>query len=125
MSPKRKLSELKEKSVWDEFLIEKIVTNEKHRSRMWSWLIAHDNAEITDIPFATWSVPKLQTSAILNDFVKFTSKIIERNESSRGDTTKLLIELQDGHRIETVIMIHKGHSTVCVSSQIGCQMGCR
>ena len=50
--------------------------------------------------------------------MKFTSKVVERAESRRGDTTKLLVELQDGHRIESVVIKHKGHATVCVSSQV-------
>lgn len=44
-----------------------------------------------------------------------------------GGGGKLIIELQDGQCIETVIIEHPGnnpHSTVCVSSQVGCKMGC-
>ena len=37
-----------------------------------------------------------------NEFQLFTTKIVQREESKRGDTVKLLIELQDGHRVETV-----------------------
>jgi hypothetical protein len=33
--------------------------------------------------------------------------------------------VQDGHRVETVVMVHAKHATVCVSSQIGCKMGCK
>ncbi len=125
MSPKRTAHELKENSVFDEFLIAKVMPNERHRAKMWSWLIAHPEASLNDIPMAQWSIPKSSIAAVCSDFVKFTTKIVEQSESNRGDTVKLLIELQDGHRIETVVMKHKGHSTVCVSSQIGCKMGCR
>jgi 23S rRNA (adenine2503-C2)-methyltransferase len=41
-----------------------------------------------------------------------------------GDTVKWLWELHDGARIETVLMHYPGRSTVCVSSQAGCAMGC-
>lgn len=92
---------------------------------MWQWLIAHPDKDIIDIPFASWCVVRQAAKTLVEDFVKFTSQIVERNESLRGDTVKLLLELQDGHRIETVIMRHPAHVTVCVSSQIGCQMGCR
>lgn len=125
MAPKRNASDLKLKSIWDETLVTAVMDNEKHRTRMWLWLIAHPDKDLCDIPFKTWLVKKSSQEAILQNFVKFTTKVVERNESSKGDTTKLLIELQDGHRIETVIMRHVSHSTVCVSSQIGCQMGCR
>jgi len=53
-----------------------------------------------------------------------TTKVVEAPTSADGATTKLLVELHDGHRIETVIMRHAKRTTVCVSSQIGCQMGC-
>jgi hypothetical protein len=63
-----------------------------------------------------------------NDFVTLTSKIQSRPTSSDGTTTKMAIELQDGHVVESVLMRHiseKGsRATVCVSSQVGCAMGC-
>jgi 23S rRNA (adenine2503-C2)-methyltransferase len=41
-----------------------------------------------------------------------------------GTTAKWLFRLNDGAPIETVLMHHPRHSTVCVSSQAGCAMGC-
>jgi 23S rRNA (adenine2503-C2)-methyltransferase len=41
-----------------------------------------------------------------------------------GQTRKWLFELSDGAAIETVLMHHARHSTVCVSSQAGCAMAC-
>jgi adenine C2-methylase RlmN of 23S rRNA A2503 and tRNA A37 len=125
MAPKRNASDLKLKSVWDEGLVTEVMDNEKHRSRMWLWLINHPDKDLCDIPFEEWRVKTSSYTAIRRDFVKHTAKIVDKNESTRGDTTKLLIELQDGHRIETVVMRHVSHATTCVSSQIGCQMGCR
>ena len=58
------------------------------------------------------------------DFVRLTSKIVERRESKDG-TVKMLIRLQDGMEVETVVIpMSPGYSTVCVSSQVGCAMGC-
>lgn len=37
---------------------------------------------------------------------------------------KFVTELDDGHRIETVVISMATHLTVCVSSQVGCRMGC-
>ena len=45
-------------------------------------------------------------------------------ESSDGFTRKYLLGLQDGQRIETVLMRFTGRVTACVSSQAGCAMGC-
>lgn len=46
-------------------------------------------------------------------------------KSRRGDTEKAVLECADGARIETVLMQNaRGHWSVCVSSQVGCAMGC-
>ena len=50
--------------------------------------------------------------------------IIKKQESSDG-TKKYLFDVLDGNAIETVLMsYHHGYS-LCVSSQIGCKMGCK
>jgi 23S rRNA (adenine2503-C2)-methyltransferase len=43
---------------------------------------------------------------------------------SQDGSLKYLFQLQDGKAIETVLMPHHDHYTVCVSSQVGCAMGC-
>ncbi len=44
--------------------------------------------------------------------------------SDEGKSVKALITLDDGQKIESVLMRHKDRNTVCVSSQVGCAMGC-
>jgi len=44
--------------------------------------------------------------------------------SGDGQTRKFLLRLRDGQTIETVLMGYEGRHTVCVSSQVGCAMGC-
>jgi 23S rRNA (adenine2503-C2)-methyltransferase len=44
--------------------------------------------------------------------------------SKDGHSVKALIELEDGLKIETVLMRHLGRNTICVSSQVGCPLGC-
>jgi 23S rRNA (adenine2503-C2)-methyltransferase len=45
--------------------------------------------------------------------------------SETGDSAKAVLTLADGKKIETVLMAHKdGRNTICVSSQVGCPMGC-
>jgi 23S rRNA (adenine2503-C2)-methyltransferase len=53
-----------------------------------------------------------------------TPKIITR-QVSRDGTVKLLLELADGERIETVLMPDEERLTQCVSTQVGCAMGCK
>jgi 23S rRNA (adenine2503-C2)-methyltransferase len=44
--------------------------------------------------------------------------------SANGLTTKTLLRLDDGETLETVLMHYEGRQTVCISSQIGCALGC-
>ena len=54
-----------------------------------------------------------------------TAPTVARKQMSRLDgTIKYLWELQDGNCIETVLMQYKHGNTVCISSQVGCRMGC-
>ena len=45
--------------------------------------------------------------------------------SSDGQTSKLLLQLHDGETIETVVMRYARRNTVCISTQVGCAMGCK
>ena len=54
-----------------------------------------------------------------------TVPAVERKQVSKEDgTIKYLWRLSDGNCIETVLMHYKHGNTVCVSSQVGCNMGC-
>ena len=67
-------------------------------------------------------------------FSLLTTRIAVAETSGDASTTKLIVELQDGHRVEAVIIRHlKGRraegkkglgATLCISSQVGCKMGC-
>lgn len=50
-------------------------------------------------------------------------KIAKKQVSSDG-TVKLLLELKDGMKVETVLMRYNYGNAACVSSQVGCNMGC-
>lgn len=45
-------------------------------------------------------------------------------ESKTDDTVKLLYELKDGNHVETVLMRYEHGDSLCVSTQVGCKMGC-
>ena len=54
-----------------------------------------------------------------------TVPVVERKQVSREDgTIKYLWRLTDGNCIETVLMRYQHGNTVCISSQVGCRMGC-
>ena len=50
--------------------------------------------------------------------------ILKKQESSDG-TKKYLFDVLDGNAIETVLMEYHHGKTICVSSQVGCKMGCK
>ena len=57
------------------------------------------------------------------DFVSL--KLIQQQTSQIDGTKKFLFELSDGNIIESVWMKYKHGNSVCISSQVGCRMGCR
>jgi 23S rRNA (adenine2503-C2)-methyltransferase len=52
-------------------------------------------------------------------------KLHERQVSKRDGTAKYLFQCADGELIESVFLPHEGRSTACISTQVGCAMGCR
>ena len=74
-------------------------------------------SEMTNLPHALRE--RLETECVL------TVPRIERKQVSKLDgTIKYLWRLGDGNCVETVLMRYKHGNTVCVSSQVGCNMGC-
>lgn len=51
-------------------------------------------------------------------------EIFEKLESKLDDTRKYLIKLEDGNLIESVAMVYHHGISLCISSQVGCRMGC-
>ncbi len=73
-------------------------------------------AEMTNLPKNLRVTLAEQLTPALN--------VVARRVSDGGDTVKYLWELHDGKRIETVLMLYPDRVTVCISSQVGCAMGC-
>lgn len=56
----------------------------------------------------------------------FHSAVIEKRFASKLDgTIKYLLRLSDGNCVEAVLMRYKHGNTVCLSTQVGCRMGCK
>ena len=61
----------------------------------------------------------------LNDRYSISSpQLIKKQVSSTDKTIKYLWQLSDGNAIETVVMNYRHGNTVCISTQVGCRMGC-
>jgi 23S rRNA (adenine2503-C2)-methyltransferase len=74
-------------------------------------------------PAEMTNLPKALRTRLSGDLVP-ALHVVVRRVSDGGDTVKYLFELSDGKRIETVLMLYPDRVTVCVSSQVGCAMGC-
>jgi len=53
-----------------------------------------------------------------------SAELVTQQVSSAGDTRKILLRFPDGQTVEAVLMLYYDRATVCVSSQVGCAMGC-
>ncbi len=51
-------------------------------------------------------------------------EVVRKQESSRDGTIKYLWRLSDGNCVETVLMRYNYGNTVCISTEVGCRMGC-
>ena len=77
---------------------------------------------ITDWDQAT-TLPKDFREQLKVEFPITKTKTLEVSKSS-DDTQKLLIGLEDGESVETVLIPATGRFTQCISTQVGCGMGC-
>lgn len=68
-------------------------------------------------------VSKLFRNELNRDFCLTLPKIYKKQESKDG-TIKLLLELEDGSKVETALMPYNYGNAICVSSQVGCNMSC-
>ncbi|HEV8290982.1 MAG TPA: 23S rRNA (adenine(2503)-C(2))-methyltransferase RlmN [Tepidisphaeraceae bacterium] len=75
--------------------------------------------------------PQLMTNfsksnrATLQERLEFTTASITRQQNSTDGTTKLLLTWPDGKNAETVLIPDGPRRTACVSSQVGCPVGCK
>jgi 23S rRNA (adenine2503-C2)-methyltransferase len=86
--------------------------------QVWSGLYEQLSApaELTNLPKAV--------RERVDDALPLELAPVTEQTSDRGETVKWLWSLVDGTRVETVLMHYADRSTVCVSSQAGCAMGC-
>ena len=89
--------------------------------QIFNWL---HQKRVTDFSeMTTLSLPFRERLA--SDFCINRLKIAKRLASSVDDTVKYLYELPDGNYVETVCMQYHHGTSLCISTQVGCRMGCR
>lgn len=87
--------------------------------QIYEWMYrGADFPEMSNLPLQMRSV--LGEKACVN-----VPRIARKLVSALDGTTKYLFELSDGNLIESVLMRYKYGLTICISSQVGCRMGCR
>ncbi|MFM7250495.1 MAG: 23S rRNA (adenine(2503)-C(2))-methyltransferase RlmN [Planctomycetaceae bacterium] len=83
------------------------------------WLFGGRAASFDDMT----DLPRALRTALEGEFRIWTTTIVTHSRADDG-TEKLLLALHDGQRIECVLLRDQERRTVCISSQVGCAMGC-
>ena len=71
------------------------------------------------------NIPKSLREKLRAEYTLTVPTVARKQESKLDGTIKYLWELSDGNCIETVLMSYHHGNTVCISSQVGCRMGCK
>ena len=70
------------------------------------------------------NVPKSLRTVLEERYPLCPPKVVRRQESKKDGTIKYLWQLHDGNCVETVLMRYHYGNTVCISTEVGCRMGC-
>ena len=87
--------------------------------QVFEWLYIHNTYNIDDFSNIRKEIKEKLKKDFNTDFIKLELVLEEE------DTKKFLFRLLDGEKIEAVLMKHNYGLSVCVSSQVGCNMGCK
>ena len=70
------------------------------------------------------NLPKDLRAALSESYPIHAPEVVRKQESQRDGTIKYLWQLSDGNCVETVLMRYHYGNTVCISTEVGCRMGC-
>ena len=71
------------------------------------------------------NIGKLTRAKLAEVATYYLPKVKRKLVSAIDGTVKYLFELSDGHAVESVVMHYDHGTTICISSQVGCAMGCK
>ncbi|MDE3083592.1 MAG: 23S rRNA (adenine(2503)-C(2))-methyltransferase RlmN [Verrucomicrobiota bacterium] len=91
-----------------------------HAARLWAYLYLELANSVEAMP----ELPTKVRARLAAETDLFLPQVARAVDSRDGFTRKFLLALADGRLVETVLMRFSGRVTVCVSSQVGCAMGC-
>ncbi|TMF40336.1 MAG: 23S rRNA (adenine(2503)-C(2))-methyltransferase RlmN [Chloroflexi bacterium] len=89
------------------------------RKQVWAWL-ARGEMDFDGMR----DLPRALREALAKEFRASSLRSIATSQADRGLTSKTLFELDGGHSVEAVVMRYPDRSTLCISSQAGCPIGC-
>ena len=107
------LDELKE-----EFI--KLGEKKYRAEQVFKWLYVDKVSSFDDMT----NLSKELREKLKQEFSMHNFEILKKQESSDG-TKKYLFDILDGNAIETVLMEYHHGKSICVSTQVGCKMGCK
>lgn len=94
---------------------------EKYRGRQLAeWIYQRQAADFE----AMTNIPKAKRELLAANFSAGIVTLQAEQAAADGSTSKFLLALNDGLAVETVLMRHRYGNSVCVSTQVGCGMGC-
>ena len=70
------------------------------------------------------NLPKSLQAELAERYPILPPKVVRKQESAKDGTIKYLWQLSDGNCVETVLMRYNYGNTVCISTEVGCRMGC-
>ena len=70
------------------------------------------------------NLPKALREMLAEQYPICPPEVVRKQESKRDGTIKYLWQLSDGNCVETVLMRYHYGNTVCISTEVGCRMGC-
>ncbi len=88
--------------------------------QIYSWLHKHNVDSFDEMT----NISKVLRDKLKNNYDIYSCTIEKKLVSVYDNTVKYLFRLHDGELIESVVMKYKYGYTICVSSQVGCKMGC-
>ena len=70
------------------------------------------------------NIPQALRAVLAEQFPICPPQVVRKQESKKDGTIKYLWKLSDGNCVETVLMRYHYGNTVCISTEVGCRMGC-
>ena len=111
-------------SVFDKSALQQYMLDNKiplfRAKQIWNWVCKYGKTSFSEMPNIG-----LKLHDIFQKNIEICTPSVVNILKSIDGTTKVLLQLEDKNTIETVLIPSKTHNTICISSQVGCTVGCK